>query len=45
MNKPLLALIASLSLLASPLRAEESPAVVDALSGYLDFTECGSSLI
>lgn len=45
MNKTLVALIAGLSLLASPARAEESPAVVDALSGYLDFAEYGGSLI
>ena len=38
-------LIASLVVLASPARAEENPAVVDALSGYMDFAEYGSSLI
>ena len=45
MNKILIPLLASLALLAAPARAEESPVVVDALSGYLDFTEYGSSLI
>ena len=45
MNKTLIPLLASLALLAAPARAEESPVVVDALSGYLDFTEYGSSLI
>lgn len=45
MNKALVALVAGLSLLASPLRAEESPVVVDAISGYMDFAEYGSSLI
>ena len=29
----------------APARAEENPAVVDALSGYMDFAEYGSSLI
>jgi rhodanese-related sulfurtransferase len=45
MNKILIPLLASLALLAAPARAEESPVVVDALSGYLDFAEYGSSLI
>ena len=45
MNKILIPLLASLTLLAAPARAEESPVVVDALSGYLDFAEYGSSLI
>ena len=45
MNKILVAVVAGLSLLASSVRAEENPAVVDALSGYLDFAEYGSSLI
>ena len=39
------ALFASLVVLAAPARAEENPAVVDALSGYMDFAEYGSSLI
>ena len=39
------ALFASLVVLAAPARAEENPAVVDALSGYLDFAEYGGSLI
>ena len=42
MSKVLIALLASLALLAAPAHAEENPAVVDALSGYLDFA---SSLI
>lgn len=45
MNKPLVALFTSLIVLAAPARAEENHAVVDALSGYMDFTEYGSSLI
>lgn len=36
---------ASLTLLAAPARAEENPAVVDALSGYMDSAEYSSSLI
>lgn len=38
-------LFASLSLLAAPVMAEENPAVIDALSGYMDFAEYSSSLI
>lgn len=45
MAKTLIALFASLSLLAAPAYSEENPAVVDALSGYMDFAEYGSSLI
>ena len=45
MNKILIALVASLALSTAPARAEDNPAVVDALSGYLDFAEYGSSLI
>jgi rhodanese-related sulfurtransferase len=45
MKKILIALVASLSLLVAPAHADENPAVVDALSGYLDFAEYGSSLI
>lgn len=45
MTRTLVALVAGLALLVSPVRAEENPAVVDALSGYLDFAEYGSSLI
>jgi len=45
MNKTLIALFASLSLLATPAYSDENPVVVDALSGYLDFAEYGSSLI
>ena len=39
------ALFASLSFLAAPAWSEENPAVVDALSGYMDFAEYSSSLI
>jgi rhodanese-related sulfurtransferase len=45
MNKALIGLFASLALFVAPAHAEENPAVVDALSGYLDFAEYGSSLI
>ena len=45
MNKILMALFASLALLIAPVHAEENPAVVDALSGYMDFAEYSSSLI
>jgi rhodanese-related sulfurtransferase len=45
MNKTLITLFASLTLLATPVRADENPVVVDALSGYMDFAEYGSSLI
>ncbi|MDT3707898.1 MAG: rhodanese-like domain-containing protein [Thiobacillus sp.] len=45
MNKILFVLCSSLVVLASPSRAEDNPAVVDAMSGYMDFAEYGSSLI
>jgi rhodanese-related sulfurtransferase len=45
MKKILISLFSSLALLAAPVHAEDSPAVVDALSGYMDFAEYGSSLI
>lgn len=45
MNRQLASLLIALSLAATPARAEENPVVVDALSGYLDFAEYGSSLI
>ena len=45
MNATLIALCASLVLLATPARADENPVVVDALSGYMDFAEYSSSLI
>ena len=45
MNKLLIALVASLSLFGTPAYADENPVVVDALSGYMDFAEYGSSLI
>ncbi len=50
MNKPhsmlkRCVLIVAMSLLAPHASAEENPVVVDALSGYMDFSEYGSSLI
>lgn len=45
MSKTLTALPARFALLAAPGRADERSAVVDALSGHMDFAECGSSLI
>ena len=45
MNKLLMALVASFALASAPASADENPAVIDALSGYLDFAEYGSSLI
>ena len=45
MRKVLTALCASLSLFSVTLHADENPVVVDALSGYMDFAEYGSSLI
>lgn len=45
MNKILLALVASFALVSAPAQADDNPAVVDALSGYMDFAEYGSSLI
>ena len=39
------ALFASLVFLATPAWSAEKPAVVDALSGYMDFAEYSSSLI
>jgi rhodanese-related sulfurtransferase len=45
MNKPLTGLLAGLALLAAPVQAEENPAVVDAIAGYMEFSEYGSSLI
>jgi rhodanese-related sulfurtransferase len=44
-NKILLTLFASLSLLTPAVWAEENPAVVDAITGYMDFSEYSSSLI
>jgi rhodanese-related sulfurtransferase len=44
-NKILIALFASLILLSAPAWPEENPTVVDALSGYMEFTEYSSSLI
>ena len=45
MNKTLTSLVAGLSLLAVAAHAEENPVVVDAIAGYMDFSEYGSSLI
>jgi len=45
MNTILIALLAGSMMLAAPARAQENPVVVDALSGYMDFAEYGSSLI
>jgi rhodanese-related sulfurtransferase len=45
MNKILIALFSSLTLFVAPVHADENAAVVDALSGYMDFAEYGSSLI
>ncbi|MGA7179727.1 MAG: rhodanese-like domain-containing protein [Thiobacillaceae bacterium] len=45
MNKTVIALLASLTLMSTPAWPEENPAVVDALSAYMDFTEYSSSLI
>ena len=42
--KVLTALCTGLSLFSAALHANENPAVVDALSGYMDFAEYGSSL-
>jgi rhodanese-related sulfurtransferase len=44
-NKALIVLLASLTLIPANVRSEENPVVVDALSGYMDFTEYSSSLI
>ncbi|ODU10970.1 MAG: sulfurtransferase [Thiobacillus sp. SCN 64-35] len=38
-------LLSGLSLLAAPVWAEENAAVIDALSGYMEFSEYSSSLI
>jgi rhodanese-related sulfurtransferase len=45
MNKTLISLFASLALIAAPVHADENPVVVDAIAGYMDFNEYGSSLI
>ncbi len=45
MNKILASLIASFALAIAPVYADENAVVVDALSGYMDFAEYGSSLI
>jgi rhodanese-related sulfurtransferase len=44
-NRILIALLAGLVVVGAPARAEDNPVVVDALSGYMDFAEYGSSLI
>ena len=43
--KVLIALFTGLTLLSAPAWSEENPVVVDALSGYMDFSEYSSSLI
>ena len=45
MSKISAALVAGFVLLATPVHADENPAVVDALSGYMEFAEYGGSLI
>jgi hypothetical protein len=45
MNKMLIAFVTSLSLLAAPAFSDENSVVVDAISGYMDFSKYGSSLI
>jgi rhodanese-related sulfurtransferase len=45
MNRTLISLFACFTLFTSSVHADENPAVVDALSGYMDFAEYGSSLI
>lgn len=45
MRKSLASLFVALSLAAPLASADENPVVVDALAGYLDFAEYGSSLI
>ena len=44
MRKFLTALCAGRLLFSATLHADENPVVVDALSGYMDFAEYGSSL-
>ena len=45
MNKTFAALFASLALITAPVHADENPVVIDAIAGYMDFSEYGSSLI
>jgi len=45
MNKPLIAACAALSLLATPLHADDNAALAEAMEDYLAFTEYGSSVI
>lgn len=45
MNKTLATLFASLALITVPAHADENPVVIDAIAGYMDFAEYGSSLI
>ena len=45
MRKTFIPLLASLFLLATPAFSDENPVVVDAIAGYMDFSEYGSSLI
>jgi rhodanese-related sulfurtransferase len=44
-KKYLAATAATLALLAAPLRAEDSPALAEAMEEYLEFAEYGSSII
>ena len=44
-HKPLVAAVATLSLLAPPLQAEDTAALAEAIEEYLDFAEYGSSII
>lgn len=45
MKKPLLAACAALALFASPLQADDSSPLAEAIEEYLEFTEYGSSII
>jgi rhodanese-related sulfurtransferase len=45
MKKPLLAACSALVLFASPLQADESSPLAEAIEEYLEFTEYGSSII
>ncbi|MEA3643726.1 MAG: rhodanese-like domain-containing protein [Lamprobacter sp.] len=45
MNKPLIAACAALSLLTTPLHADDNAALAEAMEDYLAFTEYGSSVI
>jgi rhodanese-related sulfurtransferase len=45
MKKPLLAACTALALFASPLQADDSSPLAEAIEEYLEFTEYGSSII